>query len=258
MPLADAWRSLRSLVKEAYSFNGMKDLMGHSGLPIEQLAHLQQRQIGGASKGQLIDGIEGVLNHMTQEDREEIVRRCVTTMLQERPAVRPQVEAALATAGWGLVGNEPQSLALAIDVDLASLPAAAQEGLQTALSRYGQGDLDGAITAICGVVDSLTAEAYAQHGLGNHTDAKYQERVARSFDVKETAYKQALAAHGVPQAEVNILWQNERGAVNQAAYVMARFRSNFSDAHGAQAASREMVQRALDIGTFLTRSLLAH
>lgn len=111
-------------------------------------------------------------------------------------------------------------------------------------------------TAICGVVDSPTAAAYERHALGDHRSASYQEKVARSFGVKEAAYKAPLVALGVPRDEVDRLWNNRLGAVNQAAYVLAALRSRFSDAHGGQPSPRELVQRALDLGVFATRALL--
>ena len=60
------------------------------------------------------------------------------------------------------------------------LPEAIRAGLEKALRRYRDGDMDGAITSICGVVDQLTGTIYARRGLGDHKKAKYQERVAKS------------------------------------------------------------------------------
>jgi len=243
-------------VRDAFTFAGIKDLVGGAGLPVERLAHLQQRGSGAASKSQLIDSIEILFREVAGDDKDRFVTRCIKAILRQRDAYRPDLEEALQAVGWGLVDDEPQPLFLRLDIDLVALPEAAQEGLRTALRRYRDGDLDGAVTAICGVVDSLTAAAYEKNALGNHRDASYQERVVRSFSVKEAAYKAPLAANGVPPDEVDRLWNNQRGAVNQAAYVLGALRRYFSDAHGGQAAPREVVQRALDVGVFLTRSLL--
>lgn len=256
MSVGHAWGGIRGLVREAFTFAQIKDLVGGAGLPVERLAHLRQHAGGGASKGQLIDGIEALFQDVESDDRDRLVVRCVRVLLERDPAHRDDVDAALQGVGWGLVGGEPQPIALQLDVDLVVLPEAAQDGLRTALRRYRDGDLDGAVTAICGVVDSLTAAAYEQHGLGNHVNASYQERVARSFATKESAYKAPLEAQGMPRGDVERLWHNQRGAVNQAAFVLAALRSRFSDAHGGQATPPEVVQRALDVGVFVTRSLL--
>ncbi len=254
--IGGAWGGIRSLVREAFTFAEIKDLVGGSGLPVELLADLQQRPTGGASKSQLVDGIEILFRQVSADDKDRFVARCISTLLRKQPEYRQNLEDALQAVGWGLLADEPYPLALRIDIDLVTLPETAQEGLRTALRRYSGNDLDGAITAICGVVDSLTAAAYEQHKLGDHRGTSYRERITRSFNVKEAAYKAPLAAIGVPQHEVERLWQNQRGAVNQAAYVLAVLRSRFSDAHGRQPAPREVVQRALDVGVFVTRNLL--
>ena len=60
--IGDAWGSVRGIVREALSFAQIKDLVGESGLPVYRLSPLQQKSSGGASKGQLMDGIDGLFN----------------------------------------------------------------------------------------------------------------------------------------------------------------------------------------------------
>ncbi len=55
--------------------------------------------------------------------------------------------------------------------------------------------------------------------------------------------------------EINKIWNNHRGAVNQAAYVLGAFRREYSDAHGVQNAEPELVQRAIDCAVFIIRSI---
>ena len=138
--------------------------------------------------------------------------------------------------GWGISGSAPYPLHLQLDLELAALPEAVREGLSRCLQRYRDGDTAGAITAICGIVDSLTEEIYSANKLGNHRNDSYQQRVNRSFNSLEDNYRQPLSDGGLDRQETNQLWQNHRGAVNHAAYVLGSFRRVFSDAHGAQAA----------------------
>jgi hypothetical protein len=37
------WGSLRGVVKNSFTFNQIKDIVGEIGLPVYKLAHLQQR-----------------------------------------------------------------------------------------------------------------------------------------------------------------------------------------------------------------------
>jgi len=71
--VGDAWGSIRGIIREALSFSQIKDLMGESGLPIHRLAHLQQKSGGGASKGQLMDGIDGLFNCLDEDARDRSV-----------------------------------------------------------------------------------------------------------------------------------------------------------------------------------------
>ncbi len=55
--------------------------------------------------------------------------------------------------------------------------------------------------------------------------------------------------------ECKRIWDNHRGSINQAAYVLGAFRREFSDAHGTQKASPELVQKAIDCAVFIIRSI---
>ncbi len=255
MRLGDTWGSVRGVIRESFSFAQIKDLCGAAGLPVHRLAHLQQRAGGGASKGQLMDAIDGLFNELTLDDQGRFVTATITQVLRDRPASRETLEEVLSRVGWGISGEEVHPLALQIDLEAAELPAAVRVGLANCLRRYRDGDTSGAITAICGVVDTLTEEAYARHNLGDHHSDSYQQRASRSFNALETAFKQPLENAGMNPVGVNRLWQNHRGAVNQAAYVLGSFRREFSDAHGVQNAPRKLVQKALDCAVFIVRSI---
>jgi len=256
MRLGQAWGTIRGVIRQEFSFAGIKDIMGGAGLPVQALSHLQQGSSGYISKGQLMDAIDQVLSQQLPDDQDRIVAACITDAIGQRPQVKASLEERLCRVGWGVTGGQPHPLRLQIDVELAELPEPAAEGLRTALVRYRDGDSDGAVTAICGVVDSLTAAIYESHDLGNLYAATYQERVARAFSVIEQGYRARLADAGLSENEVALLWQNHRGAVNHAAYVLGKYRQAFADAHGAQPTPPTIVQPVLDCAVFIVRSLL--
>jgi len=255
MQLGEAWGTLRGLVRNHHSFSDIKDLVGAAGLPIHRLAHLHQRLPGMASKGQLMDAIDALVGELAPEDQDRFVAGCVRELLRLTPALRPFVEEALATAGWGLSGLDPHPLRLQIDLELTELPAPVGDGLKQALRRYRDGDASGAITSICGVVDTLTRSVYEQRQLGDPFAATYQERVAVSFSALEAEFRAPLTAAAIDAAEVDLLWHNQRQALNQAGYVLGSFRRSFADAHGVQEAPRALVQRALDCAVFIVRTI---
>ncbi len=108
---------------------------------------------------------------------------------------------------------------------------------------------------VCSALDTLTMLVYEKHGLGDAHGASYQERISRSFQVFEKAYKAGLTEAQVEEQEVIRIWQNYKGAVNQAAYVLGSFRRNTSDVHGMSECSAALVRHAIDCGTFIIRSI---
>ena len=133
------------------------------------------------------------------------------------------------------------------------MSAEVQDGFSTCLQRYRDGDFDGAITAICGVVDHLTEHIYTARSLGNHRDDSYQQRILKALGALEPEYRAPLSA--LDSNDANLMWQNHRQSLNQAAYVLGAFRREFSDAHGIQNADPVLVQRAIDCAVFIVRSL---
>lgn len=113
------------------------------------------------------------------------------------------------------------------------------------------------MTAICGIVDQLTEDVWTTHSLGNHYRAGYARRVMEAFGALEPAYKQPLSAAGVDSGKVDRFWSDHFESVNRAGGVLAAFRREFSDAHGAASAVAPpaLVQRALSCSVFIMRAI---
>ncbi|HHT9106796.1 MAG TPA: hypothetical protein ACFYD7_13140 [Candidatus Wujingus californicus] len=254
MRIGDTWGSIRGIVRDNFSFTQIKDLVGSAGLPVHTLSHLQQRS-GGASKGQLMDAIDGLVISLAPDERDRFVSACITEIIKIRPSLVPSLEEVLFRVGWGLSGEEPHPLDLRIDIDTVELSEQIRTSIANCLRRYRDGDISGAITAICGVVDSLTEEQYAANSLGNHRTDSYQVRISKTFSALETEYRRPLDGSNLSPDEINLLWRNHKQAVNQAAYVLASFRRQFSDVHGSRNAPPELLQRAMDCAVFIVRSI---
>lgn len=255
MPIrvGDAWGSIRGIAREELSFTEIKDLVGESGLPVHKLSHLQQKLNGGASKGQLMDGIDELLNALDENARDRFVSACVEGLLSRKPNLNEKLRTTLGRVGWGVTSNGVFPLRLQIELETFSLDVRMHEGIEKTLRRYRDGDFDGAVTTICGLVDSVTESVYLQKTLGNHRSDSYQQRVSKAFKALEFQFKTPLISLKAEEREK--IWDNHRGAVNQAAYVLASLRSGYSDAHGIQNAPPELVQRAIDCAVFIVRSI---
>ncbi len=251
--LGDAWGSIRGIVREAFSFAQIKDLVGKAGLPIHRLAHLQQKFPGGASKGQLMDGIDGLVNEFDEDAHDRFVVACIESILDLEDEFIEELRTALGRVGWGVSSEGVYPLRLQIELETSTLDERMQEGIAKTLRRYRDGDFDGAITAICGIVDSITEKIYEINSLGNHRNNSYQERVSKAFTSLEAEYKTSL--NGLTDNDSNRIWENHRGSINQAAYVLGAFRREYSDVHGVQSAAPKLVQRTIDCAVFIIRSI---
>ena len=253
--IGEVWSSIRGTLRERFSFAQIKDILGACGLPVERLAHLQQKFSGGASKGQLMDGVDVLIRELQVESRDRFVIACIEEMVTRNESAREELERLLRRVGWGLTGGSPYPLQLQVSLETGELHDDVKSAISTALTRYRDGDFDGAITAICGAVDSQTEKIYAAKSLGDHKTAAYQERVSRSFQALETEFRDSLQSPTLAPDEVTRIWHNYRGAIRQAAYVLGAFRREYSDVHGSKDSPKHLVQIALDCAVFVLRSL---
>ena len=191
---------------------------------------------------------------MDEDARDRYVTTCVEGLLKRNSTRLEELRTALGRVGWGVTmegGVYP--LRLQIELETFSLDDRVQDGIEKALRRYRDGDFDGALTAICGLVDSITEKVYVMKALENHRRASYQERVSKAFRALEIEFKAPLMS--LTEENKNKIWNNHHGAVNQAAYVLGMFRSEYSDVHGVQNAEPKLVQRAIDCAVFIIRSI---
>ncbi len=253
--LRKIWRALRAKVKERCTFAVIKDIVASAALPVEKLSHLQQRSLPamGASKSQLMDAVDDLIGE--EQDSDQAIKRLIDALLQSEPHLQSEVAACVAQFGWTVEERQLRPSDFQVEGASVDFSTEVRELLRTAYARYGQGDYAGAMTAVCSAVDNVTNKMYATHDLGNPHDDSYQQRASRSFSALETAYRQRLAEANVKEAELNQMWQNYRGAVNQAAYVMGALRRNASDVHGISNCPPELVRHAIDCGTFIIRSI---
>lgn len=124
MPIGDNWGSIRGIIRDNFSFAQIKDLVGSAGLPVHTLNNLQQRFSGGASKGQLMDAIDGLVTNLDPNGRDRYVCACITEIVRRKRELIPRLEDVLLRVGWGLSSDQPHPLDLRIDLDTANLSKA--------------------------------------------------------------------------------------------------------------------------------------
>ena len=249
------WRALRPIVKEGFTFNETKDFVAAAALPVEKLSHLQQRSLPakGASKGELLDAVDGLIGQ--ESDPTRAIQNLISVILEQKVHLQSRISDCVKRFGWTIVDEQLRSADFQVDGAVVDFSEEVRSLLKNAYKRFGEGDYSGAMTAVCSALDNVTNHLYRIHSLGNPHDDSYQQRVSRSFAVLEGSYRNRFNQITDDDSEVNRLWQNYRGAINQAAYVMGGFRRNASDVHGVSDCPPEVIRHAIDCGTYIIRSI---
>lgn len=259
MDLREIWSALRGVIRDSFTFNTIKEIAGASGLPVHKLSHLQQRSLPArsASKSELLDAIDGLLNEEQNPNR--AIRFFIHEMLSRHNLIEDSINEVIHRFGWQIQNGELCSTDLSLDDTTEDYKQEIQEAIGLCMQRYRDGDYAGAITSICGAVDSVTEHVYDIKQIGNVYSDSYQKRVNQAFTSFERDYKDEFDdIDSIGDDELTRIWCNHRSAVNQAAFVLGSFRRNISDAHGAKECPKQVVQKALDCGTFILRSILPY
>ena len=257
VPLSQLWGPVRAALSE-FSASEIRTLIGASGVAVDNVTSLiPADQRTSSYKQPFLQAADCWMSRQDDERRARIIARCVEEMIRAKPSCQPRLEEVLMPQGWGVTAGHLVALHLQVTVEVADLPEAVRKGLMDAIARYRVGDTDGALTSICGSVDSLTETIYAANpSLGDHQKEKYQERVAKAFADLENGFVAGLVASGCPADEASLIWKNLRGSVNHAAFVLSRFRSRYADVHGTHDSPAVLVQAALDCATYIIRSIV--
>jgi hypothetical protein len=259
MELKEIWSAIRGVIRDSFTFNGIKEIAGASGLPVHKLSHLQQRSLPAksASKSELLDAIDGLLNE--QQDPNRTIKFFVQEMLRRNNRIESSINEVIHRFGWQIKNGTLCTSDLHLDETREDYKQEIQDAISICTQRYRDGDYAGAITSICGAVDLMAEHVYDIKHIGNMHSDTYQQRVNRAFASFEQEYKDEFKGiESIDGAELTRIWNNHRSAVNQAAFVLGSFRRNISDAHGPNECPRQFVQKALDCGTFILRSILPY
>lgn len=255
--LGGVWSVLREPLVNSLTFAQIKEVAAGAGLPTVELSNLRQASSGsfsGTSKGGLVDALDGVFRKLSDDNQNRVAGHVVAELVRRgTPDQVGRLEELLERVGWQLVAGEPAPLALVAPPALTSPSATVSEAMSKSVRRFRDGDFDGAMTAIVGVIDTLTEGIYTSAGLPDHKRANYQQRALTAHNQLEAAFRARLV--GMPPAEADLTWAGQHRAVNGAADVLGAFRRNFSDTHGAGAADPRLVQEALQSALFLVSCL---
>jgi len=251
-----AWPAVRACVQD-FSFNDIKEIAGLAGLDLTQVAHLVQRPQAGATKGQLLSAVDGQFGAMPIARQKQFLTILIEEILRRQPAAEEKLAEYLSRLGWSFVDQTLVPLEIIDTRTFEWTPQECRKDLLKAVQRFRDGDLTGAISAACGAVDSATSNVYAQHGLGEPTQASFQERCRRAAQARGVvpALEQQLRELGWVQEDIRPFQKNLEGALNQGAYVLQTLRSHMGDVHGSKPILASLVFDCLRWAELLVASL---
>jgi len=255
--MSQVWNALRATFQNYFSFYNIKEIVGLAGFDLASIAHLEQRAGGGASKGQLMTGVDRGLRALDEESFNHFIAIVAEEVLRRRPDSRETLDDNLSRLGWALAGNAVIPIKVFDTSIFPELPSESQHDLTKAAQRLRDGDLSGAISSACGALDAATSAIYSSAGLGDPTKASFQERCKRSLEATGVVPKmeQQLRELGWLSHEITPFRKNFEGAMNQGAYVMQTLRSNMGDVHGSKAILKSLVFDCLKWAELILRAL---
>lgn len=254
--LSIAWGPVRSVL-EGLTFASIKDVVGLGGVDLRKLSHLDQKFSGGATKGQLMTAIDGVIREFDGATFERFLRIVTEEVLRGSPGTMIRLQDQLARLGWAYSGGALLPIDLLDPAEVEELPEESRQDLTKAASRLRDGDLSGAVSAACGAVDSVTARVYAERGLGDPGAASFQEKVNRAIRASGVvpSLEAQLAELGWHPADIRAFKENLIGSINQAAFVMQKLRSEMGDVHGTKPILRPLVFDSVKWAALIMRLL---
>ena len=252
-----AWSALRVVLRDVFKFYDIKEIAGLAGVDVTRLARLEQKASGGASKGQLITALDGEIGQLENATKARVLNHMAEEVVSRRSDQTERLQEYLSRLGWQLVDGRLIPIEV-IDVsELSELPITATADLTKAAVRLRDGDLDGALAAACGAVDSATAAVYEEEGLGSPGRDSFQTRCRKALGARGTIeeVRDELIGLGWTREDSKMLAHNLRGALNHGANVMQRLRSEMSDVHGSKRVIRALVFDSLKWAALIVRML---
>jgi len=251
------WNALRAILQNNFSFYEIKEIVALAGFDVTTIAHLEQKAGGGASKGQLMTGIDKRYAEIPVDEKRHFINIAIEEVIKRKPGLEENLENYLSRLGWTVVNGTVIPIEVFDAAELPELPEEAKTDLVKAAGRFRDGDLSGAISSACGAVDSVTSKIYVEKDLGDVGKASFQERC--KISIKKSGIfsniERELKELGWEESAISLLLKNYEGALNQAAFVMQKLRSGMSDVHGTKPSLRPLVYDSIKWAMLLVRVL---
>jgi hypothetical protein len=231
------WGAVRAALQEL-SIPNIRRVAGLAGFDVTAIPSMSEARGGSGSRAEVMPALDRLFARMDERQK----RRAVQIIAEE---VRGDgsLQRYLDRLGFGFIEGRIVRTSVLSPEDLDYVPERARPDLARAATRLRDGDFSGAVSAICGSIDTATAAIYSQHNLGDVGAASFQERISRALQALGTwqSVTNELQELGWENQDAERFIQNLRGATNQAGYVLQTLRSKMGDVHGQRETVRWMV-----------------
>ncbi len=193
---------------------------------------------------------------MEGENQQSFLTYFISEMVTRNPNLEEDIGNYLQRIGWGIAAGEIYPLELQIDLELGSFDEESKQKVGQAISRYRNGDLPGAVTSICGIIDRITQKIFDENGIADHAGASFVDKVVKSLATKEADFKTQIGVVITDEGERQRTWQSHKKSITYTANVLGAYRRNASDAYGQLTmTSPQLVQDAIDKSLYILRCL---
>lgn len=252
------WPALRVVLKEFVSLQDARHLLAAATVSpslfrecwvLNDLLHICDSYFDEHSPysnaAELLREKETQISHLFTE----LIRKVDT--FDEPSVARARLEEVAARLHFYIVGNTVVPIELQVPQEITTLPDAPLAALQKASKRYRDGDLDGAMAAICAAVDGACEELVGG-SIDKWNELNYVQKVRLAH---EPCMARLEAAAGLPPTDLKVVVDASKRSLLAAAEILARFRREYSDTHGPSKAPAPLVQVAFDSAVYLLRVL---
>ena len=235
------WGAVRAALQRL-SIPNIRMVAGLGGFDMTAVPSRSEASGGSGSRAEVMPALDRLFGRMDTAQRRRAVQ-IIAEELHHDGSLAAALDRYLARLGYGFVEGQIIRTSVLSAEDLDYLPETTRTDLTRTATRLRDGDFSGALSAICGAIDTTTSALYRQHNLGDPGDASFQKKVVRSLEAigiwprLETELGE-LGWRGQDPVRIS---QNLRGAINQAAYVLQTLRANMSDVHGNRPTIRWLV-----------------
>lgn len=255
--ISSAWAAVSATLEDNFTFYDIKQIVGLAGFDKGKIAHLEQKQKNGVSKGQLISNIDKEFSKFKKKDKKHFLNIVVEEVLARKPQLIDELNKYLSRLGWAVEGGAVIPIAIFDVSDLPFLHKKAKKDLIKSAQRYRDGDLSGALSSACAAVDNVTSHIYAKNNLGDSGKASFQERckvAMKHVGIFDEVEKQLKDIKWV-ESGIKPFNKNFEGSLNQAANIMQTLRANMSDVHGTKPVLKPLVFDSIKWAEILVRVL---